>query len=145
MIAVVHWMTPKTIVNSNTNAATQNVYHCTLLRSSYHHCATDLGSASSKACLRIMIRSLQNLNFLISRPRVGKWPHFAAWSSNLWFIWCFLNHFWTAGSLEGSTSAKVLRVSSINSSLNRELTYILAMHSIGLWIRFLPVRLWLDL
>jgi hypothetical protein len=120
---------PKITVNNRTVTATQKVYHCTLLRSSFHHCESVFGSASSKACLRMMIRSLQNLNFLISRPRVGRCPHFATIGSRAWDLISDLSHFLTAGSLLGKRSARVLRVSS-RSSWSRRL-----LESSALWQR----------
>jgi len=113
--------TPKKIVSARTKAAIQNVYHCTLLRLSHHHCVRVSGSASSKSSLSVINRSCQNWKFSMHRSSALRRPHLITFVSSFWEVESLMNHFLVSLSVPGRRRASVLKVSSTRPAGNKVL------------------------
>jgi hypothetical protein len=114
----IHCTRPKKMARASTSAATQNVYHCTRFRRSYHHCESVLGSASSKTCFKTMSRSCQYWKLEMWRSSALKCPHLRALLSSRRVEETFLNHWLLCLLLCGKRRASVRIVSSMSPAGN---------------------------
>ncbi len=110
------WVSPKRMVRSKTRTAIQKVYHCTFLRSSYHHSEIVFGSDSSKVCFNTVRRSLQYLKCSICLFDAFRGPYVPALGSNPNSFCCLWNQVLEVLSADGMRRPRVHIVSSIKPS-----------------------------